>query len=214
MVLSKFLWAFIFFPFIVGFIRYKKLNKSHRFLYGFIIVGTLSELSNKLIKELFVIKSNMPLGHLYISLSFIFLALFYMYELKKLINKKIIIAIILLFELFCLYNVIQFKSHFSYPSVPGALSALILVSFAILLFANIMRESKIQVLADSSLIWINSAVLLYFAGNFFYYSLYNFVLSNSYQFLIQIIDFFRILNALFYVLITIGLWKAGQQKQT
>jgi hypothetical protein len=214
MILSKFFWAFIFIPFVVGFIQFKKLNKSHRFLYGFILVGTLSEISNKIIKEFFVIKSNMPLGHLYILISFIFLALFYLYELKNLINKKIIISIIILYELFSLYNVIRFQSHLFYPSVPGALSALILVTFSVLLFANILRESKIQVLSASSLIWINSAVLLYYAGNFFFYSLYNFILSNSYEFLIQIIDFFRILNAIFYILIAIGIWKAGQHKHT
>lgn len=214
MSLTKILWLFIFIPLVVGFIQFKKLTISHRFLYGFIVFGTLTELVNKISREIFVIENNMPLGHLYISVSFLFLALFYLYELKNLINKKILIAIIILYEFFCLYNVIQFKNHFSYPSVPGALSALILVSFAILLFTNIMRESKIQALEDSSLIWINSAVLLYFAGNFFFYTLYNFILSNSHQFLIQIIDFFRILNVIFYVLIAIGLWKAGKQKQT
>ncbi len=156
----------------------------------------------------------MPLGHLYISISFIFLALFYMHELKGLINKKIILAIIILFELFCLTNVILFQSYLSYPSVPGALSALILVTFAVFLFASILREGKIKKLSDSSLIWINSAVLLYFSGNFFFYTLYNFILNYSSEFLFRVLDFFRILNAVFYILIAIGLWKAGQQKQT
>lgn len=214
MALNKFLWAFIFLPLIIGFFQYKKLNKSHRFLYGFIILGTLTELGNKTIKEFFVIKNNMPLGHLYISLSFIFLALFYMCELKGLINKKIIIAIIILYELFCLQNVILFQSHLSYPSIPGAISALLLITFAIFLFANILRESKIRVLSESSLIWINSAVLLYYSGNFFFYTLYNFILSYSNEFLFRTLDFFRILNAIFYILIAIGLWKAGRKKQS
>lgn len=213
MALYKFLWAIIFFPFIVGLIQYNRLTKSHRYLFWFITVGTLSELTNKAIKGLFVIKNNMPLGHLYISISFIFLALFYLHELKGLINKKIIIAVIVLYELLCLHNVIFFQSHLSYPSFPGAISALILVAFSILLFANILRETKIRVLSESSLIWINSAVLLYYSGNFFFYSLYNFILNFSDKFLIRTLDFFRILNVIFYVLIAIGLWKAGQQKK-
>lgn len=214
MAFYKFLWAIIFFPFIVGLIQYNRLTKSHRFLFWFIAVGTLSELTNKTIKNLFVIKNNMPLGHLYISISFIFLALFYLHELKGLINKKIIIAIIILYELFCLQNVILFQSHLSYPSIPGAISALLLITFAIFLFANILRESKIRVLSASSLIWINSAVLLYYSGNFFFYTLYNFILSYSNEFLFRTLDFFRILNAIFYILIAIGLWKAGREKQS
>ena len=163
---------------------------------------------------MFVISNNMPLGHIYISLSFIFLALFYLYELKNFIDKKIIVAVIILYELFCLHNVIFFQSHLAFPSIPGAISSLLLVTFAILLFANIMKEGKIQVLTDSSIIWINSAVLLYFSGNFFYYTLFNFMLNYSREFLNRTFIFFAILNSIFYILIAIGFWKAGQQKQT
>jgi hypothetical protein len=214
MALNKFIWATIFIPFVVGLIHYDKLTRSHRFLYGFIVVGTLTELVNKTLKGMFVISNNMPLGHIYISLSFIFLALFYLYELKNFIDKKIIVAVIILYELFCLHNVIFFQSHLAFPSIPGAISSLLLVTFAILLFANIMKEGKIQVLTDSSIIWINSAVLLYFSGNFFYYTLFNFMLNYSREFLNRTFIFFAILNSIFYILIAIGFWKAGQQKQT
>jgi hypothetical protein len=214
MALNKFIWAIIFIPLVVGLFHYKKLTRSHRFLYWFIVVGTLTELANKTLKEIFVMKNNMPLGHLYISISFIFLALFYLFELKSFINKKIIIAVIILYELFCLHNVIFFQSHLAFPSLPGAISSLLLVAFSVLLFAYIMREGEIQVLTDSSLIWINSAVLLYFAGNFFYYSLFNLMLNYSHEFLIRTFIFFSILNSIFYILIAIGLWKAAQRKQT
>jgi hypothetical protein len=102
----------------------------------------------------------------------------------------------------------------AFPSLPGAISSLLLVAFSVLLFAYIMREGEIQVLTDSSLIWINSAVLLYFAGNFFYYSLFNLMLNYSHEFLIRTFIFFSILNSIFYILIAIGLWKAAQRKQT
>jgi hypothetical protein len=214
MPLNKFIWAIILIPFVVGLVYYKKLTRSHKFLFWFIVVGTLTELTNRILKHFFVVENNMPLGHFYISLSFIFLALFYLYELENFVNKKIIIAVVILYELFCLNNVILFQSHLSYPSIPGAISALLLVTFSVLLFANIMREGKIQVLTDSSLIWINSAVLLYYAGNFFFYTLYNFILNYSREFLTRTVYFFLILNSIFYILLAIGLWKAGREKQS
>ncbi len=213
MALNKFIWAAVFVPFVVGLIRYNRLTRSHRYLFWFVVVGTLTELTNKTIKKMFVIENNMPLGHIYISLSFIFLALFFLHELKGFINKKIMIAIIVLYELFCLHNVIFFQSHLAYPSIPGAISSLLLITFAILLFANIMREGKIKVLTESSLIWINSAVLLYYSGNFFFYTLYNFILNYSREFLFRTLNFFLILNLIFYILLAIGLWKAGQHKK-
>lgn len=214
MVLNKFVWYIIFLPLGIGLYQFKKLSISHRFLYWFIVLGTITETTSRISKKLFVISNNMPLGHVYISLSFLLLALFYLYELQNFINKKVIIAIIVIFELFCLHNAIFFQSHLTFPSIPGAISALLLVAFAILSFANIMREGKIRKLSDSSLIWINSAVLFYFSGNFFYYTLYNFILNYSREFSILTINFLALINTIFYALIAVGLWKAGKQKQT
>lgn len=208
MLLNKILWYSIFFPFVLGSFYYPRLRFSHKMLYGFICVGVLTELSSRFLKKVFEIKNNMPLGHLYISISFIFIALFYLLELKGFLNRKIIIATIILFEFFSILNVTFFQSYYSYPSITGATSALILVAFSIILFTKIIVEGKIKILSQSSLIWINTAVLIYYAGNFFFYVLYNFILSYSREFTIQTLYFFAVLNFIFYALIAFGIWKA------
>jgi hypothetical protein len=155
------------------------------------------------------IKNNMPLGHLYISVSFIFIAIFYLHELKEYVNKKVIAAIIILFELLSILNILFFQSYFDYPSITGATGALILVVFSILLFSKIMSEGKIKHLSQSSLIWINTAVLIYYAGNFFFYILFNMILNYSKEFIFTILNFFKILYVLFYGMLAIGFWKAA-----
>jgi hypothetical protein len=211
MNLSKYVWWVIFIPLIVGGMYYTKFSKSHKYLYWFIVFGTFIEITNKLLRKFFHVKNNMPLGHFYITVSFIFLALFFLFELKDFVSKKIIAGIIILYVLFSAYIILFIQSYLDYPSISGAVSALLLVSFAILLYANVMREGKIKVLSDSSLIWINSAVLIYYSGNFFFYILFNFILHYSRDFLIKTLNFFSVLNFIFYVLLAVGLYKAGKQ---
>lgn len=214
MLINKVLWYSIFIPLVVGAIYFRRLNLSHKYLYGFVITGVLTEVISRIMKNILEVKNNMPLGHSYISVSFIFIAIFYLYELKGFINQKIIMWIIIVFELFSILNVIYFQSYYSYPSITGAASALFLVAFAILLFTRIMVEGRIKILSQSSLIWINSAVLIYYAGNFFFYILYNFILNYSRDFIIRALNFFAILYLLFYILIAIGFWKAGTNQRT
>ena len=211
MNLSRYVWYVILIPLIVGGMYFTKLSKSHKYLYYFVVFGTFIEITNKLLRKLLDIKNNMPLGHFYITVSFIFLALFFLYELKGFVSKKIIAGIIMLYVLFSTYIILFIQSYLDYPSISGAVSALLLVSFAILLYANVMREGKIKVLSDSSLIWINSAVLIYYSGNFFFYILFNFILHYSREFLIKTLNFFSVLNFIFYILLAVGLYKAGKK---
>jgi hypothetical protein len=211
MNLSKNVWYVILIPLIAGGLYYTKLSRSYKYLYWFIVFGTFIEITNKLLRKFVHIKNNMPIGHLYITVSFIFLALFFLYELKDFISKKIIIGVIMLYILFSTYNILFIQSYLDYPSISGAVSALLLVSFAILLYANIMREGKIKVLSDSSLIWINSAILIYYSGNFFFYILFNFILHYSREFLIKTLNFFAVLNIIFYIMLAVGLYKARKE---
>jgi hypothetical protein len=77
-----------------------------------------------------------------------------------------------------------------------------------------MTEGKIKYLSQSSLIWINTAVLINYAGNFFFYILFNMLLDYSTEFITKTLQFFKILYVLFYVLLAAGLWKAGTRKTT
>jgi hypothetical protein len=214
MQIWKYTWLFTLIPLITGAVYFHKLNTSHRFLYFFVVTGVATELVVQYLKHFTEIKNNMPVGHTYISVSFIFIALFYLYELKGFINKKVIAGIILLFIIFSITNIIFFQSYYDYPSTTGAITALFLVVFSILLFSKIMTEGKIKYLSQSSLIWINTAVLINYAGNFFFYILFNMLLDYSTEFITKTLQFFKVLYVLFYVLLAAGLWKAGTRKTT
>ncbi len=71
-----------------------------------------------------------------------------------------------------------------------------------------MLEAKIMKLADEPLIWINTALLIYFTGNLFFYILFNVILEASRAFSKITVQYYSGLMALFYILIAIGFFKA------
>ena len=213
MSIWKFTSLSILFPVITGAVFFRRLSISHRYLYFFVLTGFITETIAFYLKYFTGIKNNMPVGHTYISLSFVFIAMFYLHELQGYVNKKVIAGTTIVFVLFSILNVLFFQSYFDYPSLTAAISALILVVLSILLFSKVMTEGKIKHLSQSSLIWINTAVLIYYAGSFFYNILFNLMLSYSTVFLIKALSFFKILYVTFYFLLTIGFWKAGTKLQ-
>lgn len=207
-ILIKYNWIIIFLPLLFGIYAFSKFQKGTKYLFYFVVFGTLVEIITYLGIYWFGIQNSFPIGHFYITVSLLFVGLFYLHKLDGFINKKLIAGTIFLFLLFGVINAVFIQGIYSFPSNSGAIGALILIFFSVLLFAKIMSEANIKRLYDSPVIWFNSAILIYYTANFFFYILFNIILNNSVEFVKQTILIFKIFNTVFYVLIAIGFWKA------
>lgn len=68
-----------------------------------------------------------------------------------------------------------------------------------------MTDAKMEKLAYSPLIWINTVVLIYFAGNFFYNVVFIQLLAKNINLLRTInLYIFAIFNTIYYVGIMVG----------
>ena len=192
--------------FIIGCYRYRYFTKELKFVFYFVAFGVLTEIYSKFHQH-FIMKNSMPIGHFYFPIAFLLLGLFYKEVLKRFIQAKHIVLIILAFETYCLINTLFIQSLFDYASLVGSIGAMILFLFSIALFTKVMVEAKITKLTAEPIIWINTAILVYYTGNFFYHSLYNLRLSASMEISILAIKLFSGLNILFYLIIAIGFLK-------
>ena len=214
-ILNKYQWFIIFLPLIIGFFFYRNFQKGTKYIFYFVLFGTLTEiLITVLNRWLDLIDNTMPLGHIYIPVSFLLVGLFYFHLLRGFLKEKIITAIIVIFMLFSVLNSLLIQSIYSFPNYSGAIGALILIGFSVLLFAKIMVEGNIKKLSGEPMVWINSAILIYYTANFFFYILYNILFENSIEFLKQTIFVLNIFNLIFYILIAIGFWQVKTNKST
>lgn len=202
---------FIFVIFFVGLFRYRKLSKSLRYIFYFVLLGAVSQVSIE-IYQAHVEMNTMPIGHLYISLSILILLFFYQSVLRGYVYKWIMQMFIIGFIIFSIINPVLIQSIHKYPNFVGAVGALILVVLSVLVFSKIMTEAKIEKLSNEPVFWINSGILFYYAGSFFYNILYNITVANSRVFAVRMSLLFAIFNIIFYGLIGIGFIKAENQK--
>lgn len=146
----------------------------------------------------------MPGLHFYIMFELLVWAIFYVACLRGFVHRKYIWAGVVLFELYCVANFVFVQNLNSYPYT-RTVEDLLMISLAVLLFLKIMAEAKIENLTQSPLIWINTVVLLYFAGNFFYNIVFVHMLVIDRVFLLTIaLYIFGFFNFLYYAGIATG----------
>jgi len=186
-----------FAAFFVGIALYRKLPKEIKPVFYFVALGAFTEIFARFFMH-FVMKNAMPIGHFYFPLAILTATLFYVQILKGFINLKILWGIIIMFEVYCVINLIFIQSIFEYASLVGAIGSMIIFLFSVFYFIKVMVEAKIIKLSKEPLIWINTAFLIYYTFNFFYHSLYNLRSKASIEVALVAVKFFSSVNLLFY----------------
>jgi hypothetical protein len=195
----------------IGTYFFKQIRSRFLLLYVFVIIAFITE-STQFILFYCGIHYNLWLGQIYFPLEFLLLALLYSKELAGGF-KKWIFGVIIAFMVYSILNPILIQKFTQYSQV-RSFSCIFLVVFAILYYYRVMTEAKITKLIHEPMIWVNTAVLIYFSGLLFYNILFNLILEYSIEFAKEAVFFSNILNYIFYFLIAIGFWKAGKQNNT
>ena len=199
-------------PVIIGGYNYAKISKSLKYLYFFVVLGALAELSNFLMSKVFGIHHNMPIGNVYFFFAFLLLGLYFKYLYKGFIQQKYIVTLIVVYEVCFVANLVFIQSISEYPALLKGIGDLMVLSLVVVFFHKTMLEAKHERIWQEPLIYINLAILLYFSGSLFYSILFNLVIEYAASFAVFSQNYFYVLNGVFYLLIARGFWKAGKQK--
>lgn len=194
---------FNYLAFIIGIFNYRFFNKKLKTFFYFVAFGVLTETYTKFHQH-FIMKITSPIGHFYFPVAFLILTIFYYKLLNKFIKPIYFVIVIVAYELYCIINPIFIQSIYEFPSLIGAVGTLFIFIFSVAYFIKVMSEAKIEKLSREPLIWINTAVLVYYSFNFFYFSLYNLRLLASIEVAKMAAAFFGVFNLLFYSIITVG----------
>jgi len=189
-----------FAAFFIGIALYRKFPREIKTLFYFVALGVLTETFARLFMH-FIMKNAMPIGHFYFPIAFLLAGWFYIQVLNDFIKPLYIAIIIAMFEVYSVINSIFIQSLFEFASLVGSIGSMLIFMFAVAYFIKVMSEAKITKLAREPLIWINTAFLIYYTVNFFYFSLYNLRINASREVTQIAIHFFSAMNLLFYLII-------------
>ena len=189
--------------FIIGCFQYKYFTKEIRAFFYFVVFGVVTETYTRF-HQYFWMKNTMPIGHFYFPVSTLILGLFYLQLLRDFIKPFYIKTILFTFIVYSIINSLFIQGLFEYASLVASIGALIIFLFSVVFFTKIMVEAKIIKLSAEPLVWINSVLLFYYAGNFFYYTLYNLRMLASMDIAIIAVKLFGVINLILYVVISIS----------
>mgnify|MGYP006205409941 CR=1 FL=1 len=123
--------------------------------------------------------NNLPVIHLFTITEFIFLSLVYHRAFSYPFGKAVAKWTVPVFVLFAICSAVYLQGIYTYNSYVRGAEAFIISFYALLYLYEVFMEAKIERLESYPFFWVNAGLLLYFAGNLFFFLLSNLLLSES-----------------------------------
>lgn len=187
-----------------GVLFYKYLNKALKVVFAFVCLAVVTEFSAQIIIHLFK-GTTIWQTHFYVMFEFFLWALFFWYLMESFVNKKLYWLVVIIFEIYCIMNIIFIQDLNKYTST-RAVESILMMLLSIITFYRIMIEGKIEKLVREPVIWINSAVLLYSSSSIFFHLVFNVLLVKNVEFLKKSGYVFMAVNAIFYALLSFSFY--------
>ncbi len=187
--------------------NYFRFSKELKVISWYVVLSGIIQFSSQYLASLK--ENNMYLLHIFVPASFVCLSIFYQKVFRRFIHRNFLWWILGLFVVFSIVNSICWQGIKTFNSYALSLESVLLIIYALSLFTLLLNESvrneKRGML--SSLRWINSGILIYYASGLliFYFGAFltrfsseNFQISWLFHSFIYIVQF---------ICISIGLWK-------
>jgi len=187
---------------------FKQLTRPLRIFAYFVFMSALVQFISLFLW--FGKENNMPLLHLYVPLTVLFLAWFYATILQRFIEVKIIWWTALIFLLFSIINSIFFEPLLTFNSNALTIESILIIILTLFTFIALLNDIFRQ--SDpgntTSLNWINSGFFIYHSCTlvlFFFGDKITTVLSTMFNMYTWMLHSF--LSIIMYTCFFISLWK-------
>ena len=195
----------VFVPFFVMLVNYESVKTTLMPLFVLFIIALIVEILNDICFRLG--RTNLPLLNLYTVIEFTAISLFYRNFFKLYFKTNFFLLPIGLFVLLGYFD-FYLNGVNSYGNILTTVESVVFTFYSLFLFYYILKHLLFDDLLSSGIFWINSAIIIYFAGN-----LILFVFSDYIMFNLPKENFFlwssihSVINIFFNILIAIGFWK-------
>jgi hypothetical protein len=193
----------IFIPLAIAFFNWKKTWNELRPLCLVLILSLLSDS----ISFVFIQYSlnTYWIVNIYLITQFLLVAWIFKRELSK---YHLIDLVIIVFIIFGLINLSLFQGPWVFNSVSNAVASLILISFCLLYFYQLLNELPIVHVQHLPMFWIAFGVLTYYSGNFFLFLVNNYLLYGEHDTHQLVWILHNLLNLTKNLLFAIALWQS------
>ena len=198
-----------FLPLLVSVVNIKYLNGIYVPIFILLIVSCTVELITTRLKEAGI--NNFFVFHFFTITEFSLFSMFYFMFFRTYVNSKFIVFLIPLF-IIAAYVDYKINGLDNMDNYSVSIECIVLASYSLYFFYIVLQKLLFENLLKEPVFWINSAVLIYFMGNFLLFLFSNDLLkSNIHQHIVLWGIIHSFCNICFNLLLIVGLWKTRRQ---
>jgi hypothetical protein len=195
--------ASVIIPIGAGLIKKTYRQNCLRVIFFYLIFSGLSDVAERIVGSYHI--NNLPLLHVYTVLEFLFIIYFLQVALKNRAISKLIWALMIVFPVFCVLDLVFLQSIYQFNSYPRPVAALIIIGFCIYYFFSRGGADNPKPWINEPLNWIMTGLLVYFGSSLLHFAFLNVLYEHA---SLQVNYIFGTIHAtlvmLMYLLFTAG----------
>lgn len=199
----------LIFTITIALIRLKYLTNELKYIWYFILLGTFFEILSRTLLYMKV-RNTLPFLHLYTTLEFIIIGLFYHRYFGSFFPRKLLPIVICMFVGFAIINAFFIQKLNNFNTYASGLEGILVIGLSILCFYKMLIELDTRNPTKQPTFWINSGFLFYFAGNIFIFILSNFIKEDNHL-LSLAWGMHAFLMLILHIFIGVGLWQSHRR---
>jgi hypothetical protein len=160
----------------IGAVRYKRLTVPFKVLAWLAFAILISEIATRIC--VYYVRNSNPPYHVLVMVQYAGYATFYARIARQHSGKWIRLSIPA-FAIFSLFNSAFSEGLWQYPSNALALSCVLLIIQALLLFIQMLKHPVPQALIHQSSFWLNSGILIYSASILCCFGILNYLINHQ-----------------------------------
>ena len=167
----------VLFPILVSIRRYNGYDRIGQRLVSFLYLSALFDLAGLITASYKV--NNLPLFHLFTLIEVLFFGWVYAQAFEQIWLKKITNGFTVIVASLIVYNALALEGVWQFNSITKTAESVLLIVLSLLLFRQLLLQNEVMFLDRHPLFWLNSGVLLYFAGNLFVFMLQHTIADSA-----------------------------------
>ncbi len=199
--------------FLFSFLTFKSESKSLRLFIPLLFLGLLTE--GIVHYEKFHSRNILPVVYrIYIPVEYMFMGMIYFFNVRNKFIRKLIIASMIFFGIFCFMLMITATKISGWPSLEFNVEGFLMLVIASYHLLSLNGEDG-ESIFWRPFFWIDGAFLLFYSGTFFLMSLYDKLkMADAYKAGLYLSSINRGLNILLYLLFIVAFLCSARARQS
>ncbi|MFT6923963.1 MAG: hypothetical protein ACJA1C_002983 [Crocinitomicaceae bacterium] len=193
----------ILIPVIIGLVKFNKAGLAERSIVYLVVLALVAELISSALWR--VEMNNLFISHILTPIELFLLLSYYGRQFGSRF-RLLVLGVACLFVIFAIIDMTVLHSPFKMNALAKTVECIILIVLSLVVWGKTMIALQSNTLNSTPLFWINSAVLIYFSANILLF-IFSLKILNTGELAIWIWKIHFVFMTIYYLLISIGLWK-------